>query len=71
MTDIPIRRALISVSDKSGLVDLGKRLVTGGPNTLYWGIGCSASRGRCGGNGRRGIHWISGNYGWPGQNSAS
>ena len=26
MTDMPIRRALISVYDKSGLLDLGKRL---------------------------------------------
>ena len=44
MTDIPIRRALISVSDKSGLVDLGKRLVDQGVQILSTGGSAAALR---------------------------
>ena len=45
MTDMPIRRALISVFDKSGLVDLGKRLADQGVQILSTGGSGAALRG--------------------------
>ena len=44
MTEMPIRRALISVSDKSGLVDLGKRLADQGVEILSTGGSAAALR---------------------------
>ena len=44
MTETLIRRALISVSDKSGLVDLGKRLVDQGVQILSTGGSAAALR---------------------------
>ena len=44
MTDMPIRRALISVSDKSGLVELGKRLADRGIQILSTGGSAAALR---------------------------
>ena len=44
MTEIPIRRALISVSDKSGLVELSKKLVDHGIQILSTGGSAEALR---------------------------
>ena len=44
MTDMPIRRALISVFDKSGLVDLGKRLADQGVQIFSTGGSGAALR---------------------------
>ena len=44
MTDLPIRRALISVSDKTGLVDLGRALAARGVELLSTGGSAQALR---------------------------
>ena len=44
MTDMPIRRALISVFDKSGLLDLGKRLADQGVQIFSTGGSGAALR---------------------------
>ncbi len=44
MTEVPLKRALISVSDKSGLVDLGRELVRRGVELLSTGGSAAALR---------------------------
>ena len=44
MTDQPIRRALISVSDKTGLIDLAKALAARGVEILSTGGSAKAMR---------------------------
>ena len=44
MTQIPIRRALLSVSDKTGIVDLGKALAHAGVELVSTGGTAKAVR---------------------------
>jgi phosphoribosylaminoimidazolecarboxamide formyltransferase/IMP cyclohydrolase len=68
MTDLfPVRRALISVSDKTGLVELAHVLAAGGIELLSTGGSAKTLRGAgC----RRGDR-LSRDDGWPGENVAS
>ena len=64
------RRALLSVSDKSGLADLGRGLVAPGLRAgLHRGHGPGAARGRPAGHGRRRRHRLPRDARRPGQDA--
>ena len=42
MTDVPVKRALLSVSDKTGLIDLGKALATSSVRSALAVLGVEA-----------------------------